>query len=333
MGPFLNYLDRLKQRANLGPPAWLLPRARALKGVQWLILAMLLLAVHRVGLELTSASPGTDFDLLYHAAQHLLAGENPYPIAREWFRYPLFYPMPAVLLAIPYSFFSVQVGRILWDLTIGGLFAFALWRTRGPYALLALLSAAYLYALRASQTTPLLVAASLLPWLGFVLVVKPNIGLALWCARPNKRAVLGGAAVLLLSLLILPSWPLDWFHALQEQNQHLRPPVLRPFGFLLLLGAYRWRMPEGRLLLLLALIPQNTLPHELVPLALIPANRVEMGIYVVGTWFTLGPVIDAARRHPHALADITAEAWPVILAAVYLPMLFLVLRRRPLLPQ
>jgi hypothetical protein len=141
--------------------------------------------------------------------------------------------------------------------------------------------------------------------------------------------VIGGAAFVAVSLLVLPSWPLHWFYALQEQNQHLRPPVLRPFGFLLLLAGLRWKTPEGRLLFFLSLVPQTMVPHALVPLALIPANLVEMAVYVVGTWLTLGPVADAIHRHPDALADSTSEAWPVILCAVYLPMLYLTLKGPP----
>jgi hypothetical protein len=312
---------------SLNPPARLLPLTASQPGLVWLILAVLLLVAYRVELALTGADHGTDFDLLYYAAQHVLRGENPYPIAREWFSYPLYYPMPAVLLIVPYALLPAAVARVLWDLTVGSLFAYALWRTQGSYALLALLSAAYLFALRAGQSTPLLVAASLLPWLGFMLVIKPNIGFALWGARPHRQAVIGGAGLVALSLLVLPSWPLDWFHALQEQNEHLRPPVLRPFGFLLLLAALRWKTPEGRLLFLLSLIPQTMVPHGLVPLALIPANLLQMSVYVVGTWLTLGPVAEAIRRHPGALATSTAEAWPVMLCAVYLPMLYLVLKK------
>jgi hypothetical protein len=103
------------------------------------------------------------------------------------------------------------------------------------------------------------------------------------------------------------------------------PPILRPFGFVLLLSGLRWRLPEGRLILAIAFIPQTTLPYELVPLALIPANRLEMGIYVVGTW------IAVAAAHGFHLSESmdrwNAVGWPVTLCAVYLPMLYLVFRR------
>jgi len=299
----------------------------SLNGKIWLLTGILYVTVLRAALYLWQPDRGTDFNLLYYAAQHVLRGENPYPIATEWFHYPLFYPMPAVLLAIPFTILPVEFARPVFDITVGSAFAYALWKGRGSYALLALLSGTYLYAMRYGQTTPLIVAAGLLPAWGFLLSVKPNIGLALWAARPTRQAIVGGAALLVLGLLVLPTWPRDWLQALQQQNTHLVPPVLRPFGWLLLLAVLRWRTPEGRLLLALAVIPQNTLPHELVPLALIPINLVEMGIYVAGSWLALA-VTARTLQQVDTIAALATNIWPALLCAGYLPMLWLVLRRQ-----
>ena len=265
----------------------------------------------------------TDFDLLYNAAAQLLRGENPYPIATQWFPYPL----PAVLLAVPFTAIPLGLARPIFDVLVGWAFVYALWRYCGPLALLAVLSGAYFFAMWNGITTPLMVAASLVPALGFLLAVKPNTSAALWLARPSLIAVLGAGAFLLLSLLVLPSWPWDWWVALQEDPAQLVPPVLRPFGFVLLLAALRWRSPEGRLLLAIAFIPQNILPHELVSLALIPANLLQMGIYVAGTWIAVA--VAANQMHLNlGMVEWTATSWPVTLCAVYLPMLYLVLRRQ-----
>jgi hypothetical protein len=90
----------------------------------------------------------------------------------------------------------------------------------------------------------------------------------------------------------------------------------------LLLAALRWRSPEGRLILAIAFIPQSTLPYELVSLALIPANRLEMGIYVAGSWMAVAAVDGLNLSH-----SVAVTGWPVTLCAAYLPMLYLVLRR------
>ncbi|MDQ3222662.1 MAG: hypothetical protein M3Q75_04195, partial [Gemmatimonadota bacterium] len=192
--------------------------------------------------------------------------------------------------------------------------------------LLAVVSGAYLFAMANGQTTPLMVAATLVPALGFLLAVRPNTAAALWIARPSRMTLLGAGVFLGLSLAVLPSWPWDWWLAWPLDNTPMMPPVLRPFGFVLLLAALRWRTPEGRLILAIAFIPQSTLPYELVALALIPANRLEMGIYVAGSWIA---VAAAGGLHlSGSMAEWTATGWLVTLGAVYLPALYMVLRRK-----
>ncbi len=288
-----------------------------------LIAALAFVVVCRLLLYGWMPDHSSDFDFLYQAAARLLAGENPYPPATEWFPYPL----PAVLLAVPFTAIPLSLARPIFDVLVGAAFVYALWRYRGTYSLLGVASGGYLLAMWSGQTTPLMVAAALVPALGFLLAVRPNSAAALWIAWPSLRTLLAASLVFVLSLLALPSWPWDWWLALPSDHTPLMPPILRPFGFVLLLSALRWRLPEGRLILASAFIPQTTLPYELVPLVLIPANRAEMGIYVVGTW------ISAAAAHGFHLSESmsrwTAAGWPVTLCAVYLPMLYLVLRRQP----
>lgn len=282
-----------------------------------LFLALLLVLACRLLLYAWLPGQSSDFDLLYRAAASLVRGESPYPTAVQSFPYPL----PAVLLAVPFSFLPLTLARPLFDVLVGWAFAFALWRLRGPNGLLALLSGAYLFAMASSQTTPLMVAAILLPALGFLLAVRPNLSAALWIARPSWLALPGAILFFGLSLAIDPSWPREWWMALPADTAFLAPPILRPMGFLLLLAAIKWRTPEARLLLGMAFIPQTTLPYELVALALIPANRLEMAVYVVGSWMAV-----IASNHMQ-LAEWESTGWPISLCTVYVPMLYLVLRR------
>ena len=291
----------------------------------WLVLTILFVVAARFAFYAAHSGLGTDFDLLYYAARHLVGGENPYPISSEWYPYPLFYPLPAVFVAIPFTILPVALARPVFDICSGALLAFSLWRFRGPYALLGMLSGAYVLALAWGQSTPLITGASLVPALGFLLLVKPNQGFALFAARPSLAAVIGGLTVLGFSLLVLPSWPLDWWQALHHRNEHLSSLVARPFGWVLLLAALRWRTPEGRLLLVASLVPQTSLPYELVPLILIPRNAVEMAIFVLGSWMTCGAF--GALVDQYELAGLVEKAWPLMLLTVYLPMLYLVLRR------
>jgi hypothetical protein len=300
---------------------WTKP-ASAGPGLPALIAAVAFLVACRLLLYAWIPDRSSDFDFLYHAATRLLAGENPYPPASGWFPYPL----PAVLLAVPFIAIPLSLARPIFDVLVGGAFVYALWRYRGAYALLAVASGAYLLAMWHGQTTPLMVAAALIPALGFLLAIRPNSAAALWIAWPSLTTLLAASLVMALSLIVLPSWPWDWWLAVPLDHTPLMPPILRPFGFVLLLAAFRWRLPEGRLLLAIAFIPQSTLPYELVPLALIPANRVEMLVYVVGTW-----IAAAAAEGLHldeTMARWTASGWPVTLCAVYIPILYLVLRRQ-----
>jgi len=296
--------------------------AAASQNLLFLVLALGFVLVARCLLFVWMPDRASDFDLLYDAAARLVRGENLYPTAMQ--RFP--YPLPAVLLAVPFTAIPLELARPVFDVLVGWAFAYALWKYRGPYALLAVISGAYLFAMVKGQTTPLMVAASLIPALGFLLAVRPNTSAALWIARPSWTALLGASAFLVLSLIILPSWPQDWWTALPPDFKVLAPPILRPFGFLLLLAALRWRSPEGRLIFATAFIPQSTLPYELVSLALVPGNRLEMALYVAGTWIAL---VAADRLHvSQGMTEWTATGWPVTLAAVYLPMLYLMLRPR-----
>ncbi len=286
-----------------------------------LVLGLGFVLACRIVLYFWLPATGGDFDLLYASAASLLRGEAPYPVGSQWLPYPL----PAVLLVVPFTAIPLELARPIFDVLIGWAFVYALWKYGNQYALLALLSGAYLFALMHGQTTPLMVAASLVPALGFLLAVRPTSSVALWAARPSWKTLLGVAVFAGLSLLILPSWPRDWWLAMPVEYAAWTPPILRPFGALLLVAALRWNLPEGRLILATALLPQTALPYELVPLALIPASRWEMAIYLVGSWIAVADAAGAMQLLGGV--EWTMTGWPVTLCAVYLPMLYLVLRR------
>ena len=79
-----------------------------------------------------------------------------------------------------------------------------------------LLGAAFIVAAGLGQWTPLVTATLLLPALGFLAVVKPNVGLASVAADPSRIRILGGGALLLLSLAFQPNWPAEWLRNLHS---------------------------------------------------------------------------------------------------------------------
>jgi hypothetical protein len=307
--------------ASAKSPAGRMPTVK--EGLLLLALGLTFVLACRVLLYIWMPDRSSDFDLLYDMAGRLLRSEELYPSGTSSFLYPL----PAVLLGVPFRAIPLWLARPVFDVLVGWAFVYALWKYRGPYALLALVSGAYLFALARGQTTPLMVAATLVPALGFLSAVKPNTSAGLWISRPSWPPILGVSVFLALSLAVQPTWPFEWWMAVPADTSHFVPIVMRPFGALLLLAALRWYTPTGRLLLALACIPQTTLPYELVALALIPANSVQMAVYVAGSWIA---VAAAAGQLPlgHGPAEWSRVGWPVTLIAVYLPMLGLVLLQR-----
>jgi hypothetical protein len=302
-------------RSSRATPVLMTPR------LGFLVIALGFVLVCRVLVYAWMPERTGDFELLYGAAVRLLRGESPYLPGAGWLPYPL----PAVLLAVPFTVFPLELARAVFDVLVGWTFVFALWKYREVYALLALVSGSYLFAMWHGQATPLMVAAILVPALGFLLAVRPNTSVALWLARPSWKALFGVTAFVALTLVVLPSWPRDWWMSLPDDYSAWVPPILRPFGALLLLAALRWNLPEGRLIFATAFLPQTALPYELVPLALIPASRSEMAVYLIGSWIAVADAAGALQVVGGT--EWTMSGWPVTLCAVYFPMLFLILRR------
>lgn len=268
-----------------------------------------------------------DFDQFWFAAGALRDGLNPYAavgpgLAFKW-PWPLYYPLPATLLALPFSYIPVLPARAVFFGLSSALLAFGL--TRESYhRLVVFASASYLVASNVVQWEVLLTAAALLPVLGFVFAAKPNIALALLFAYPRRRAIVGVAIITVLSLVVMPSWPVQWLNLIRTASDKA-PPVSYAGGFLLLLALLRWRRPEARLIVALACTPLTMMPYVTIPLFLIPASLMESLVLAWATWvawFTVG------LMGPHAnFAEFNLHNATVFVPLVYLPALIMVLRR------
>lgn len=322
-----------------------LARNRDNKGIAWvnghglgftptrrsrLIVALLIGALAgaiALAYQLLAAVP-PDFIYPWTAARLLAHGQNPYAslpggLAAP-FEAPLLYPLPAAMVALLVSWLPLPlavgcfVGLSLF------LLAYAATEERWD-TLLFFASAPMLMAVILGQWSPLLVAGALLPVGGFVAVAKPNIGLALSIYRPTRFGILGSCALLIASIVLLPSWPGDWIRSLALDHQsgtHLAP-IARPAGFILVLSLLRWRRPEARLLLAMACIPQLLFFYDQVPLMLVPKSQVERYVLVFssGTAFLMWMVVGHGSERAPAIA-----AWCVMLG-IYFPCLAMILRR------
>jgi hypothetical protein len=205
----------------------------------------------------------------------------------------------------------------------GLLLAYALTK-RGWSRLWMLASAPFLMAINLGQWSPLITVAALEPALGLLATLKPNLGLAAFAYVPSAKMIVGSLLLALVSIAVLPNWPIEWLHAIRSLPGH-PAPILAYHGVGLLLGlaALRWRAPEARLLLASACVPQLLLFADQLPLLLVARTKRELMVMTILTqvafiaWF----VVNGSGK-PNVLAAI-----PYVLGFVYLPALVLVLRR------
>ena len=269
----------------------------------------------------------SDFDQLWYAARSLLDGRSPYETVGpgrsfDW-PFPLFYPLPAVLIALPFTAIHAAAASMAFSGISAALLVWVFTRD-APHRLAAVLSFPFYYAAAISQWSPLLIVSVLIPGLGFLLVAKPTIGLALWLYNPRWQAVAGGTALLLISVVVRPVWPLEWFHTFAA-GEHIRAPIASLGGPLILLALLRWRRPEARLLVALACVPHTTLLYEVLPLFLVPVSWPESITLVVLTW--AAEILVITFQPYQTLADRAAMSATVSVALVYLPCLIMILRR------
>jgi hypothetical protein len=290
---------------------------------------------------------GTDFAQLWHAARALLAGGDPYDVVGPGRQFdwpaPLLYPLTAVVVVAPLGWLSLESATALFSGVGAALLTLGVTRARW-YPLLVLGSLPFLYAVEVGQWSPMLVGAALLPSLGFVLAAKPTVGLALLVYHPRRRAIIGCCALVALSLLLVPSWPAEWLHAvrggtaingsasdaattLSSGDVRQWPyvaPITRLAGPFLLLAILRWRRPEARLLLVLAAVPQTPLLYEALPLLLVPRTRNQTGALVA---LSLTVFLIIRLRGAGSIQQWYDLSGELITLLLYLPCLAMVLRR------
>jgi hypothetical protein len=234
---------------------------------------------------------------------------------------PLFYPFPALFLLAPFALAPLRLGYALFAGASTGLLSAAILAKR-PEHLPMLAGSAFIVAAGLGQWTPLVTATLLLPTLGFLAVVKPNVGLASVAADPSRVRILGGGAFLVFSLAFQPSWPAEWLRNLRSMPGH-PIPLLLPGGFLALLALLRWRRPEARLLVGMACVPQLLYFADQLPLWLVARTRRESMILSATSLVAWLFALQAFNR-PGGNPAFDSDS--LVLAGVYIPALLIVLR-------
>lgn len=272
----------------------------------------------------------TDFDQLWHAARALATGGQPYevvgpgrPFQWDW---PLYYPLPAVVLSLPFTLLPVAAARVAFSAIAGAVLGFALGRRLRTHWPL-LLSASFLIATSRTQWAPLILATLWLPAAGVVIAAKPNVGLAVLAALRGRALIVaagGAVAITLLATVLRPEWIAEW-RASIATAPHVVAPIFMPGGFLLALAAVRYKRPDARLLLALALLPHTPSLYDLLPLFFLCRSLREALVLAILTHvlffgfisFSGGPTFDT----------YAAALGRVSLLVIYFPALAAVLLR------
>jgi hypothetical protein len=271
----------------------------------------------------------SDFEQIWVGARALLGGADPYTVVPTTTstRYPLYYPLTAIVIGLPFAGLPFDWARVAWAALSGVGFAWAALRYgRGLPA--ALLSANFLNAVIQGQWSPLMTAAAVLPAASWLLPAKPSIGGAIFAAFPSRQAVIGGLALLAVSFVLFPTWPIRWADSLGGSN--LMWPIRSPGGIILLLALIRWRRPEARLLVALACVPQTIGLYETLPLFLIPRTRWQgYGLAGLSYVAAFSQVALVPRNPGMPLEAMLAGRWPFVFFCLYLPALVMVLLPGP----
>jgi hypothetical protein len=273
----------------------------------------------------------SDFDQVWAGARGLWHHQDPYhlvgPRGAFLWKWPLYYPLPALLIAAPLGLMPLIAARVIFAAFSAGSLAYAL--SRDGYApLLSLLSISFVTAVELVQWSPLLTAGMLLPSLAWTGIAKPNLGAtmaAYWSSRQTMIAMaIGSAALVAVSFVVQPNWAAEWW-ANVRSAPHFVAPILRPGGILLLVVLAKWRRPEARLLAALACVPQTPTFYDHVFVFVVPRTSREVLALVVLTFAVYFAVAFAAPF-------TSFQQWGDFVAAatilfVYAPAVIMVLRR------
>lgn len=283
-----------------------------------------------IGQPMARGHEAGDLSILLQHASRTLDGDAPYRVstADPAIDDRLLYPLPAVLLFAPVAKAPPRVVRAVWS----GLAAFTLaligltWF--GWHGLAILCSRCAERALVLAQWTPWFFAAAVAPPFQLLAAAKPTTAFLVWAYRPSWWPFIGAAVLLPLAFAVSPGWVGDWLRLAGGAGFYVSPlRVWTGGGPLLLLAILRWRRPEARLLLAMAIVPHNYVWYEQLLLFLVPVAVGEVWTLAVLSWVSMYVAHWNFQRLgiPEPAGQVAFRA-PVV-ALLYLPALAMVLRR------
>lgn len=264
-------------------------------------------------------SEGGDFGSELRSLVPLFAGQNPYIVLGE--TWPLFYPLPTLLLMTPFYYFSLNMAAGIFFGLSSFFLSYQLIKEH-PWKLLLFLGFPFWGSLKAAQWSPLMCAIYLTPGLIALSLLKPSLGLAIAATgRWRIRDIVGVVIAVAFSLIIIPTWPFDWFHLLGS-HPHAYPLTtisgLISLGILLLYLPALWKERAFWFLIILLFVPQTTF-YDTLLLFLLPKTVRGMMVLIIGSWiayigWTLG------------MYAVAADTW--VFGWMYIPLAFVFIKER-----
>lgn len=251
-----------------------------------------------------------DFNWAIQAARSLLQHQNPYANPQQ------LYPLTVAIFGFPFLWFRPEVAAGAFYGVSSALLAYGL--TKNGYGrLLIFLAYPYWAGILTAQWPPLVMAGAFFPLLLPAALAKPQIGLPIALTSLTRSGIFLCFCLLLLSLAIMPQWPLLWLSNASHYKRFI--PLLVFPGPLLALGLLRFRHRDASLFLLMAIMPQRWFYDSFI-LWLIPKTRRQIMWTVFFSW---GAGIWRWYHIPLGVAQV--GRWAVIF--LYLPMLCTILLR------
>jgi len=277
-------------------------------------IAAALLCYRARTLPVYGPGPG-DFDWALDTATALMRGKDPYAFEPSSLKVP--YPLPVALFGVPFVTLPKTLAAAIFFGASSGLLAYGILRSGEPWRLAVFASFPYIYALIFAQWSPLIAASWFFPALAPLLVlVKPNIALPVALNRLTRRGVAFATGVLLVSLVIYPSWPWRWLEMTREYVRVI-PLLTLPLGPVLALALVRWQDERARLLATMSVLPFREV-YDLTTLWLVPRSLYQAFLLAMLSWsvplfvffgFQVRPAWSVPLLFLPALACILYDAW------------------------
>ena len=250
--------------------------------------------------------------------ERVIEGQSPFNLSTNHGQI-VAYPFTTSLILSPFLLLPLSLVAPIFLACSTGLLAYAMIKTKRPWQLLTLISMPFFSSLHSVQWSPLVMASIMLPSFLPITIAKPQLALAtLATGAWTRRTIAVSIAIVVLSLIIYPSWIIDYLHQGSLGIYPGKAPFLIGPGFLLLLASVFWRDSNGRLLLAMALIPQRIWYDQLL-LFLIPRSWRSVLLLVAFSWITA--LATPNWRSLISLGEQDPRAWVTVIWLLYLPAL------------